>query len=60
MMESILLDSHGEEIEDLLNEQDKKLKNRKKLNNILEGFLLSEEYTFKDTIKWLQSVTEGE
>ena len=49
----------GDEVVNKLNEQDKKLKNRKKLNNILEGFLLAEGYTFNDIIKWLQEKTES-
>lgn len=51
---------------DLLNEQDneiqrlkKELKNRKKLNNILEGFLLDKGYDFDDILKFLQDRTEN-
>ena len=62
-------DNYGEEMADalntLLNEQDerikgleKELKNRKKLNNIVEGFLLNKGYTFNDIIKFLQDRTE--
>ena len=53
------------EIENLLNEQEetiqelkKELKNRKKLNTILEGFLLDKGYDFNDIIKFLQDRTE--
>lgn len=43
----------NQETVDLLNEQDRLLKNREKLNKILEGFLLSEGYTFEDIKKFL-------
>lgn len=33
-------------------------KNRKKMNNILEAFLLNEGYDFKDIIKFLHEKTE--
>ena len=62
-------DNYGEEMADaintLLNEQDerikgleKELKNRKKLNNIVEGFLLNKGYDFNDILKFLQDRTE--
>lgn len=50
---------------DRLNKQDikiqrlkKELKNRNKLNNILEGFLLDKGYDFNDILKFLQDRTE--
>ena len=53
------------DVVDLLNEQEetiqelkKELKNRKKLNTILEGFLLDKGYDFNDIIKFLQDRTE--
>ena len=56
----------AEVIVDLLNEQDteiqrlkKELKNRKKMNNILEGFLLDKGYDFNDILKFLQDRTEN-
>ena len=58
-------ESDFDEIVDLLNEQEetiqelkKELKNRKKLNTILEGFLLDKGYDFNDIIKFLQDRTE--
>lgn len=38
----------------------KELKNRKKMNNILEGFLLNKGYDYNDIIKFLQDRTEKE
>lgn len=64
-------DNYGEEmaekINKLLDKQDKRikelekeLKNRKKLNNIMEGFLLNKGYDFNDILKFLQDRTEKE
>ena len=50
-----------------LNEQDERIKklerevkNRNKLNNILEGFILDKGYDFNDILKFLQDRTEKE
>lgn len=46
------------EQEETIQELKKELKNRKKLNTILEGFLLDKGYDFNDIIKFLQDRTE--
>ena len=58
-------DANVQDIVDKLNSQEeeiqrlkKELKNRNKLNNILEGFLLDNGYDFNDIIKFLQDRTE--
>ena len=40
-----------------LNAHAKELKNRKKMNNILEGFVLAKGYTFEDIIEFLHDRT---
>ena len=47
-----------EELEKENEQLKKELKNRKKMNNILEGFLLDKGYDFNDIIKFLQDKTE--
>lgn len=56
-----LLNKQEEQITSLKStnmELEKELKNRKKMNNILEGFLLDKGYDFNDIIKFLQDRTE--
>ncbi len=48
------LNNKNEQIKELK----KELKNRKKMNNILEGFLLDKGYDFNDILKSLQDRTE--
>ena len=44
----------------LLNVLSKGLSDRKKINNLLEGFCLSKGYTFNDIVRFVQERTEGD